>query len=273
MIFWLFVAISLVNDHDSFAFKMRLWTLALASCAIALGLDFLVFQWARNYFGASSLLVGRGGLASNVIEKMHWFFRYPLVDSLNFFSLGERTSLAIRNGIFVFLGLLLAFKGSLKERAALFTAALCLVPLAYLPSLLVAESISTYRTQFALGGLLTFYALVAMRSLIRLARCRDIVFSITIICFAAMSSLIAYANMLNFFALPQSLELSLLRAQMQGKFGENMSKHPLLLQERSDTLAPFVRYDEFGMPSAAQSWARLPMKVLVQRESAGGDSQ
>jgi hypothetical protein len=201
------------------------------------------------------------------LAKLSWFINGPLVDSFNFCRLVPSRSLALKSALLIAFGVILGFSGSWRQRIGLFACVAALVPLTYLPNLLVAENFASYRSEIALLALTTLLLLVAVRNGVQKLHCRDRVFTCAAFGLAMVLSLTAYFNLLNFFAVPQTLELTLLREQVQGKFGLNQSRHPFLFK-REDSLAPFVRYDEFGMPSSAQTFARTPMQVLVKLETA-----
>jgi hypothetical protein len=134
--------------------------------------------------------------------------------------------------------------------------------------LVISESFSTYRTQTALMCLLTLYGMLAIKGYLKTFLCRGRAFTLIILASALLFGLVAYSNLLDFLAVPQSLELGLLRQQARGEFGPRLANKPMLF-ERNSTLAPFVCYDEFGMPSSAQEFDRKPLQVLLKLEALG----
>jgi hypothetical protein len=266
MFFWVFVAITLTADSGTFSDRLWFFLISLIVCGSALAADFGSFFLAKQYYGAAALLSGRSHLSDNPVTKLRWFIDGPLVDAFNFFRLVPSRSLALKSALLIGLGLLLNFSGTFKRRLVLFSCVVALVPLSYLPNLLVAENFASYRSEIALLALTTLFLLIAVRGLLPKISCRGRVFTVAAISLAVAFSLTAYCNLLNFFAVPQTLELTLLRQQIGGMFGHNPSTHPFMFT-REETLAPFVRYDEFGMPSSAQTFARTPMKVLLKLES------
>ena len=81
---------------------------------------------------------------------------------------------------------------------------------------------------------------------------------------AGTSIVFASYDVKTFFVLPQTLELGLMNSQLAGNFGERKRITPVLLK-RDDTLAPFSRYDEFGLPSLCQPWVPDPVVFLVKK--------
>ncbi|HEY9682429.1 MAG TPA: hypothetical protein V6C86_12685 [Oculatellaceae cyanobacterium] len=266
MLFWVFVAIGL-SDLESPAQERLLFLLdAVTVAAAAYALDFAVFQWAKLHFGTSGLLPGRAGLCTDVIGKAKWFLRNPLVDSLNFFRLQNSLSFAMRSAGFIAFGLLLYIRGNFKYLGASLAVALALIPLSYLPNLLISESLSFYRTQIALMCLVTLYAMLAVKGYLKTFLCRGRAFTLIALSSAVLFGLVAYSNVLDYFAVPQSLELASLRQQAKGDFGPDLAQKPNFLT-REDTLAPAICYDEFGMPSSAQEFDHKPLQVLLKLEA------
>jgi hypothetical protein len=265
MLFWVFVAISLADLEAPLAERGQFLLTAACVAFSAYLVDFAAFQWAKHTFGTAGLLPGRTNLNVDMIGKIKWFIRNPMVDSLNFFRLQNSITFAGRAAIFLLCGFILYIRGNMRTLGISLGVACGLIVLAYLPNLLIAESLSFYRTQTALACLLTFYAMIAIRGILKLFFCRERSFTAIMLPAALCFGLIAYSNVLDFFAVPQSLELTLLREQIQGKFGEAMVQKPILLR-REEPLAPFVCYDEFGMPSSAQAFDRIPLQVLLKME-------
>jgi hypothetical protein len=228
--------------------------------------DFAGFQIAKNHYGTAALLPGRSSLCIDVLGKIKWFLRNPLIDSLNFLRLQNSLSFALRSGAFIAVGMLLYVRGSIKYLGISLAVALFLIPMAYLPNLLVSESVSFFRTQTALSCLLTLYGMIAIKGILKSLLCRGRAFTLIAFASAILFGLVAYSNVLVFFAVPQSLELNLLRQQARGEFGAARAKN-IMLFDRDISLAPFVRYDEFGMPSSAQEFDRKPLQVLLRLEA------
>jgi hypothetical protein len=266
MLFWVFVAIGLSDLETPGAERLQFLLEATALAACAYVVDFAGFQIAKNHFGTAALLPGRSKLCIDVLGKIKWFIRYPLIDSLNFLRLQNSLSFALRSGAFIAVGMLLYVRGSLKYLGISLGVALFLIPMAYLPNLLISESLSFYRTQTALMCLLVLYGMFAIKGYLKTFLCRGRAFTFIALVSAILFGLVAYSNVLNFFAVPQSLELNILRQQARGEFGPERVKNPMLF-DRQFSFAPFICYDEFGMPSSAQDFDRKPLQVLLKLEA------
>jgi hypothetical protein len=268
MLFWLFVGILLFSDRaEAITSHIKLLFALPGVFSVSVILNIATFEWAKHYFGTASVLPQRSHFSTHVLAKLHWFVTGPLVDALNFSRIQPSSKIAALIFFLIALGLVFYFQGNLGERLAKGAFALCLIPLAYLPNLAIAENFVTYRTQAALTPLLVFYAFLAyfgfsqcmiknLSSIVRNA-----------IPFGACLASLAYANynVTTYFVTPQVLELNLMRSQLSGEFGEKRQNNPLSFT-RDDTLAPCVRYDEFGLPSLAQPWVPEPVTYLLRKQ-------
>jgi hypothetical protein len=114
--------------------------------------------------------------------------------------------------------------------------------------------------------LLTLYGMFAIKGYLKTFLCRGRAFTLIAFASAILFGLVAYSNVLDFFAVPQSLELNLLRQQARGEFGPARAKN-MMLFDRQFSLAPYICYDEFGMPSSAQEFDHKPLQVLLRLEA------
>jgi hypothetical protein len=69
-----------------------------------------------------------------------------------------------------------------------------------------------------------------------------------------------------YYVVPQSIELALMREQLRGLDPAVVQTLTIRQASWSDAIAPLVRYDEFGFPSTAASFALRPMAALLLRE-------
>jgi len=83
---------------------------------------------------------------------------------------------------------------------------------------------------------------------------------------ALASSMWAAHNVTLYFASPQFQELQFLHRQLAQADLAHARSIFIIGSRWTDSLAPTVRYGEFGMPSSAAPWAPQPMVYLVLRE-------
>lgn len=267
MFFWLFVAITIFNDASFTRKTARRAILMLVIFGAAAVLNLAYFECAKAIIGTASLLPQRSHLVTDLGNKLQWFLSEPLKEALNLNRLQPSSKMAGTVALLLGVGLMLFFRGNFLMRAAQLLMAVSLIVLSYLPNLAIAENFGTYRTQAGLEVLILFYCALAARGALRTLSGKGdgIIYGATLSGLAALSIMVAHYHVLNFFVIPQTLELGLMKQQVYGEFGIAMEKHPLILK-REETLAPFVRYDEFGLPSLAQSWVPEPVTFLLLRE-------
>jgi hypothetical protein len=79
-------------------------------------------------------------------------------------------------------------------------------------------------------------------------------------------ALLASRNIYLGFAAPQMLEYLFLRNELNAAAVAQAQSVYFIPASWSDSIAPIVRYDEFGLPSSAQVWGPEPMTYLVLRD-------
>jgi hypothetical protein len=265
MVFWLFVAIALFGPGSIQPECLKRFCCYLSVFGSACAIDFAVAQVGKSIYGPLWIDAGRTYLTHHIMRKIAWFIQEPVTNSLNFVCLfpGHITGYitAFLAGVAILVGLAFYLKGKPIDRLIQFIIALCLIPLAYLPNLLVAESWATYRTTIALSSLFVLYAIFALEGFHKKIFGEKYypVLAKTIVALSVISSCVAFHNVFAYFAFPQALELSLLRVM-------NSINCPVsALLEYKKELAPGVRYDEFGCSSVKKDYLRNPVLYVVQK--------
>ncbi|CAM6003187.1 unnamed protein product [Sphagnum balticum] len=272
MFFWLFVAIALFDENPLSNEKGKTLLSFLLVFGAASLADLAFFEVSKHVLGTASLLPQRSHLSGDIPAKLNWFLHGPLFESLNLNRLTPTPKFAFEIGAFLGAGLLLFFRGGFVARLGQLVFAAGLLCLSYLPNLAIAENFGTYRTQTALEPLVLFYLFLAGQGFVRLVQALSknkfdpaLPVGTLVAGLCAINLMVAHFHLENFFVVPQTLELSLMKSQLEGDFGHAMQKKPITLT-REETFAPFVRYDEFGLPSLAQSWVPEPVIFLLSRE-------
>ena len=160
MFFWLFLAVALIGAaHDSRR-SLRLIQVHLVLGGCALGLGFLAVKLGAWYVGPTPDTF-RNALTTDVAGKARWFFDQPLYHSLNFSNLTYSRWLAGVAVALMAVGIpLLLWKRQIRRPWIHIGTAIGLIPLAYLPNLVVREDWATFRTQVALSSLLALYTVL-----------------------------------------------------------------------------------------------------------------
>lgn len=267
MFFWIFAIIHMFPPEERAECVGRQF---LCYCLVNLAgliLGFGVYKVGLTLY-PYVLSEERSHLTTDVLSKAIWFVRLPLKDSLNLINLSPSSAAAVCAAAFISGGMCLYLRGSLWERIRKLAIALAIIPLSYLPNLVTAENWSSYRTQLALVSVVTLYAGFAWHGYVRALPGRAATFIATAalaLC-AFVSIFLAAYNVDTYFALPQFLELRVIRSQLAQADFSRAREIYVIGSSWKDSIAPQVRYDEFGLPSSAQGWALAPAVYLVFRE-------
>lgn len=267
LFFWVFAAVMLCKPDITLAeMKQRfLWYNTVVFIGLTLG--FGLHKLGTTLYPVA-LEPARTRLTHDVWGKVLWFVDHPLKDALNISRLSSDWWLALPVAAFMVGGLVCFFRGDIKARLWQLLIALAVLPLAYLPNLVVTENWSSYRTQAALTSLVVLYIFVACWGYRRcFPQGVPVTILTTILGLAALASgLAASSNVTAYFVAPQWQEWHFLRAQL-ARADLSQAHHLYLIASTwQRTLAPGVRYDEFGFPSSAAPWTLKPMVYLFLRE-------
>ena len=262
MMFWVFAGIAWLTTAETPDLREVIYAGALmgaaltAEYALAKGLPFILYGHANTF--------GRTALVTNLPQKAEWFFHQPLRDALNLPLIAPRTWVAWAVTVFISGGLWLCFPGSSITRAIRLALAAILLPLTYLPNLLVAENWSTYRTQVALTSLLWFYTAMALIGWLRWIRSERSLPAFVVLAVIICAGL-ANRNVTLEFAVPQATEYRMMAHTLRESKLQGTKNFCFVLANSTGTLAPVVRYDEFGLPSSSQPWVPQAMAWLILR--------
>ncbi len=266
MVYWVFVGIALLCRRASL--KSMLMRLVLYGLALvpALLVDLLAIKVLPG------LLYGNlpGGdtrasqLATDPLERIHWFLRIPLVDALNLWYLEPRLRIAALVGVCTFAGLFFFLKGERAERWGKLVIALVLLPLAYLPSLVFQQEWGWYRTEVAMTSLLVIYLAFAVLGFFHsLPLQKGTLATALLILLALVGSIGAVNNVTRYIVLPEAQEYSVLTNQLRSPALATATSIYFISPDCSKGVSPLIRYDEFGLPSTCQSWAPPAMVYLI----------
>ena len=283
MFFWVFTAVALLKPDMSLRDMLRRFGWYGMIVMVGMFLGFVVYELGLSLYPG---FLARTGIVQDIPGKVVWFLCEALPNALNFallspahwfFSDGSpapssfhRTvDVVIGWSVFVIIagGLMLSLRGTLKERLWKLGIAVSLLPLSYTPNLLVAENWASYRTLSSLTSVVVVYAFFALRGYAQhLRRPFSLVYTNAVVGgVAIVCGLSAMYHVQTYFVAPQVWELELMRSRLAR---EELSQARGIYVIRSgwqDTLAPLVRYDEFGLPSSSSAWAPAPMIFLLLR--------
>src|SRR5262249_51108983 len=118
---------------------------------------------------------GRSTLNHDVIGKLRWFWNQPLLNAFNLFDLVAKWWLAGPIAALAAIGIVVLHVDRGREALGFLALAIALVPLSYLPNLVIAEDWASYRSLGALSALCMVYAWLGLLGIWRalLPRVRD----------------------------------------------------------------------------------------------------
>jgi hypothetical protein len=276
MFLWVFLAVALVGAVSEPRRALRLVGAHLAVACGALGLAFLAF---KTHYAGVMTPNPRDALTTDVVGKARWFVNDALYEAANLGNLTPSPWPAAVVAILAIGGIPLFLRQRRARQPLLFVGiAAALVPLSYLPNLLVLENLPYYRTQLAISSLVALYACAgavgiwltlrhwlepritgkALRAVTRLA----VVAAVTVM---AASAVLAARNVLTLFVRPQRTELRLLRSQVAA-LPTGVRRVAFMGTPYNAGATDLVRYDEFGLPSTAHPFAYAPIVLLLLHE-------
>jgi hypothetical protein len=268
MFFWVFAAIDLLRPGQRLVEAARKLAASLAVGALALALGFVVARVGAQHYGGA----GRAALALHIGDKLRWFWHQPLVNALNLFVLVPTPALAAAIAAVAAIGIVALHVQRKWEAFGFLAIATVLVPLAYLPNLVVAEDWASYRSIGALGALFTLYTWFGLWGIARVARAATRVTvgvaaagRLAVAAVAITGVVVAARNVTTLFAKPENVELHMLRSALDSP---RLPVERVLFIKPNGTqgAAPLVRYDEFGLPSSFAPWVPERAVRLVLRE-------
>ena len=257
MFFWIFAAIKLFgNKRLSLNINRYLVYYGIVFFVTA-GFAFIFQRIFMSIYGYPDIFQ-RAKLTFDVVAKLKWFIREPLLNALNFLNINPSIWLAVVAGFVLAIGLWFYLFGFGKIKFIWFLIMLLLIPLTYLLNLVITENWASYRTQVALTSLLTLYMFFAVRGLwqvIPLPKWIEVK-NILVIGIPIITELWATYNVTAGFVIPQYTELTMVQSQiLQNPLADTKIIY-LIPAHWQDSMAPVTRYDEFGLPSTFASWAR-----------------
>lgn len=208
-------------------------------------------------WGSDSYLATRSGFTHDLFGKMMWFIKEPLVNSLNIFNLKPSIWLATVVFVVVLVGLWFYFEGGIKEKVIRIAVALCFLPAAYAPNLVVTESWSSYRTIGPITAIVILYLLFSFKKILKNFNSK------VVICAAVLAGLYASYNMTITIAIPQFMEMATIRTQLLEADLPNTKTIYLVKGDWDHSMSPIIAYDEFGIPSTSKPWSQQTAVFLA----------
>jgi hypothetical protein len=277
MFFWVFLAIALigVRGHGRALRLVRAHVVvAVAALAIAFGL----LKLGVHLVGKTAPNATRNGLTHDVAGKVHWFFEQPLYRSLNLFELTPSRWLATVVAAVAAGGIVLLLHHRAVRPLLYLGIAAVLIPLSFLPNLVVAENSVTYRPEVSISSLMALYAglgalglWLSVREWLRprvsnqaLMAAGGLALALSV-AFVATSAFVAARNVTTLFVEPQTTELRIIRSQVAA-LPTGARRIAFVQPSHFGGMTKLVLGDEFGLPSSTQPWTPETSVLLILRE-------
>jgi hypothetical protein len=281
MLYWVFASIATFVAELPLREVVTRYAAYFAGAVLPLGTEFVLtraaplFDSTQGYSLSQAIRVLLSGSAAGPARttlvrdgsgKVHWFIHEPLLNTLNLANIQPSVTLGILVAIFIVSGLVLYFRGPLLLRLFKVGLALGLVPLAYLPNLLVSENWASYRSELALVSLFALYAALALLGYVRTLGNSTWLATALLAVFACVFVVSAAVNSLDEIALPQYTEYNLVTARLKAANLADITTIEFIPASWTDSVSPVGRYDEFGEPSSVAPWAQQNMVYLALRD-------
>ncbi|WP_338331632.1 glucosyltransferase domain-containing protein [Acetobacter sp. LMG 32666] len=262
MMYWVFVGMTWVASGSPLPRIKNIVTTS-SVMAGALVVDFVATKTLPLLLFPHTPSLARIGLVSHIGKKTTWFLLHVMPNALALPYAKGSIILSIFVLIFILAGFFIDIKQSQNSPYWKILICLGLLPLTYLPNLLVQENWPTYRTQPALSSLLLLYFVVAALALSDVQKHKKM--TTTLMSLVLLGCIwFAYSDVKNEITRPQSAELQLVSTYLAGINDlKDTSVLYLVPSSKEKSLAPFVRYDEFGRPSTSETWSLTSMLWVI----------
>lgn len=245
--------------------SLRNILLPASTMFLALATDFVASKALPIMVFNDSNEFSRTALVSNFYQKSVWFISQALTDALNLPSILGNQNISVFVALFIAVGMGFFFLRRSESKIEKIAISVLLIPLSYLPNLLVREDWSSYRTPVALTSLLTLYGIIALSAYLHLFRLSRI-YPIIMLFSLGLCAYIAHKNTMVEFVFPQIKEIKLVSRYLSMKSDLTNAKRIYIVPSSwRNSLAPISRYDEFGIPSSSNAWSPPGMIWLILR--------
>lgn len=275
MFLWVFLAVALYGAAKD---VRRAWHLIAAHGVAAACALLIAYVALKTHYAGTVTLNPRDELTTDIGGKIHWFFSDALYQALNLGNVQPVLWLALLVAAVIVVGLPLLLRRRTRHVLLFSVFAAAIVPLTYLPNLVVRDNLAYYRTELALTTLVVLYVCAGaagiwfeirdwlqMRTTGATLRRATGIAAVAAVAAVAVSSALAARNVLTYVVLPQSSELSLLRSQVRA-LPPGVQRVGFLGTPYNLGISHVVRYDEFGLPSTAHPFVGPPAILQLLHE-------
>ena len=279
MFFWVFLAIGVLGARAEPGRAIGLVRTHLGVAAAAFAAEYVFTKLVVHVVDNGSSAGERSTLTHDISGKARWFVEEPLYRALNLFDVTPSRTQAIVVAL-VSAGGMLLWLGRHSARPFLYGGiGVVLIPLTYLPNLVVTDMWPPFRTQIAISSLMTLYVCLGAIALwtvssdaLRSRKARQYrdeaqIAALTLaVAFVGVAAFVAAKNVSSLIVEPQMTELRLLRRQVN-EVPANTPRVAFVLTDWYGGMTERVLYDEFGLASSVRPWVPEPAVSLILRET------
>jgi hypothetical protein len=210
--------------------------------------------------------IDRAALLSDPVGKIRWFLAKPVVAAFDLARVRPSLPLALAVAAFVVSGVALWLRLSPPGQPwrSKWVGVCALIPLSYLPNLVIAENWFSFRTLIGTSMLVVVLAIFAIRGWVRTLGAAPGVGLAALAVWAAVSAGWGIAQLNSYVIRPARAELGALESGLLPLRAE-VTRVCLIGVQESSTLAPMVVSDEFGRPATSAAWAQANAVIAVLR--------
>lgn len=223
----------------------------------------------------------RAAFTSDLYHKVGRFVAQPLGQSCvpfffvnHWFNATRGAMAVVVLGALVPLGVYVRLTGSRANRWMRCVAILAMIPLSYLPNLVVASDFFPFRTRAAIGPAVLFVILLAASGAVSYWRLeagsRRLLQGAALAAIACGALIAARYHVTHYFAVPSQIEWALVRTEVlrEARRVPNPQRVVFLMPDSSRPPAGRFVYDEFGYVSSSHEWTCRGMTGLAVADVA-----
>lgn len=239
-----------------------------AVLAAAMGTGFIVFRQMAGEVDGMHDVAQRAVFTTDIVRKAGRFVLQPVAQSCaGYFFISDWGKLPLLAlvvsclGALFPLGMWQRMEGSWVERSARIVTLLALVPVCYVPNLLVASDFFPYRTRPAISVAVLFLLALGASGLLRRfvadERLRRQLAVAGLAAFLALAATVMHGQLVSGFIVPSQIEWAVVRAEVAREANSKTDRPEKIVFVMADSNKPVARrfiYDEFGYVSTSLPW-------------------
>ena len=234
--------------------------------AVSCAVGYLAEQAGTAWVGTS---LARGALVTDIGGKVHYLISSAAPRVFDPWTLVVHPHLALATALFLALLVPLAIGGTVARRLIGLALVMVALPLSYLPSIATAENWASARSLSAAYVVPLAAVTLIVQGLPSLARANAPLRAVAALAIGVVAVHDGYQGVSDYFSKPGHKELALARSQVRPLLAGDTPPVVVVRSDWTDSLAPGVSLDEFGLPSTYASWVPVPFTQLLAREVTG----